>query len=425
MKLDTEDVVRCRAVCRHFHDLSVERVLKSHTKLCINANVYWGDKDCFHLDHRVPSKNNIWSDSPLEMQDIKVISRLFPSVSVFKFNTFMSRIKYDPLVASLQLFPNIVCLSVNKDLDQKEILQMEPTDKLIHLKANSITSDDDETELNDVFPSLQSLEFNNVDNGFVFPICNPSRRLVLRGSQENSFHWSLFASSLEVIEAVIDFSDYSRKYQPSHPRLHSLSVDITTNEEEQRERVDLTGLMNFILDNKQSLRNLAFSAVNATNDSLESLLASLSFIEKLEITLNSSGIARSISHKIKAMPNMKYLSLVYKDDEDSAYFTNDVWPHLPSDLDNLSIQGIDPSISYTKFFWIPFIKSMLKIGMKQVTIVGMSCDYLDEWQKTFDRVEDNHDDSDDDEGLIDHKFVIRVRQTDCVVTLANEPESIV
>ena len=454
-KLETDDIVRCRAVCRQFHDLSVESVLRSHTKLwimstdtklwfsrCTNKDsldlsvvrthrkkwifrdIRLYDEDCFDVDHRVPPKNSIWIDFPLEIQEIEVISRLFPSVSVLRFYQFDYFVKYDSLVASLQLFPNIVCLTVNGNSDYKEILQMEPTGKLIHLKANSIISDDGETELKNVFPSLQSLELDDVDNGFVFPICSPSKRAVFRikESQENSFHWSLFASSLEVIEAVIDFGDYSRKYQPSHPGLHSLSVGISTREEEQREGVNLTGLMNFILDNKQSLRNLTFSTVNASRDSFESLFASLFFISKLEITFNSGYVARSIRRQVEKMPSIKHLSLVYIDNEDSAYFTYDVWPYLreASYLDNLSIQRMDRRKQrFSIVFWSPFIKCMLqpKIGMKQVTLVGIHF-LKDEWQKAFDKVEDH-----DNQDLMDHKILVCAKQENLVVTLANEPES--
>ena len=429
-KLDTEDIVRCRAVCRQFHDLSVENVLKSHTKLQI-CSVIRSYKDCFDLDHCVSPKNSIQSDSHLEMEDIKVISKLFPSVSVLKFNlynNFLNPIKYDPLVTSLQLFPNIVCLTITAESCHGNIVRMEPSDKLIHLNVKRILGDD-RGELKNVFPSLQSLELEEldqwdyIDNKFVFPICSPSKRVVLRGSRENSFHWSLFASSLEVIEAVIDFSDYSRKYQPSHPGLHSLSVDITTREEEQEESVNLTGLMNFILDNKQSLRNVSFSAVNASRDSFESLFASLSFISKLEITFDSDYIASSIGQQTEVVPSMKYLSLVYQDNGDSADFCNGIWPSLPSDLDNLSIQVKTPSRKCPGVSWSPYVKSMLQpqSGIKQVTLIG---DHyaVDEWQRAFDKVDE------EEEYLIYRKFVTRVRQNgihktkqDFVVTLANEP----
>ena len=464
-KLDTDDVVRCRAVCRQFHDFSVERVLKTYTKLWILSadiklwltikkrffqNVWpsrsndesflgfdlsaaktdrkrWiyndcrsNGNDCFHLDHHVPLKKSIWIDSPLEMEDIEVISRLFPSVSVLKFYQFHDSVKYNPLIASLQLFPNIACFIVNGNSDHKKIMQMEPTDKLIHLKIKNITKDDNKTKLKNVFPSLQSLELDDVDDKTIFPISSPSKRAVLRGSRENSFHWSLFASSLEVIEAVIDFSDYSRKYEPSHPGLHSLTVDITTSEEEQEEDVNLGGLMNFILDNKESLRNLTFSAVNASRDSFESLLASLSLIEKLEITFSSGYILSTIRRHIEEMGNMKHLSLVYNDYQDSAYFVNEICPYLPSDLDNLSIRGMNTSKRFPGEWYSSAIKSMLQspTGIKQISFGGTHCSWLEEWQEAFDEVDD-----DDDEDLTNHKFLIRIRKKGFVVTLANEPES--
>lgn len=260
--LPSTDLIHSRMVCKTFRD-EAEYQLHKRERLGIIGLPEESDKpytivNCFDCcNHRVSPQDCIINSS--KSPRLSILGSLFPSTRILVMQVERSRSV--SLEKILQAFPELECATIQvncHDMNENECV----APNLKHLTLQSFSS-----KTNFSFPSLESLEIKKNYNNSRAPLTIPSHRLIM--TRYIAIDWKkLPSSTLQVLDACINFGGYRRRFQPTFPCLTTVSTAIQPSE--------VNVFRSFLLDNQPSITTIFLSVFYLTKTHIGNILSCLS-----------------------------------------------------------------------------------------------------------------------------------------------------
>lgn len=291
--LSLQDRIALRGVSLSFlHE--IDHLCRRQKKLWIR-NLDNEGKDCFDDQHRIPPHDALAiKHHTITLRKLHYISKLFPSVSILKFDPMEFDHYQDPSddysFPIAFFFPHVTCLVAQGHLYtahfavDSDIPHPYTGSKIRHILAHDLCLEGIRPTS---FPFLESIELVYNSGGDDRPnIPKPSRRIMIQ--QASDIKWSWLPRTIEKCVAAVSFSSYERKNKHLFPNLTTLGHCMWSGEESP-------GFCAFLQDHRRIIREISMEiCVDDENvekrEDARRLLPLLSHIPAVNLTILKNDV---------------------------------------------------------------------------------------------------------------------------------------